>query len=121
MGDGWRIVGVTERGRLGESLTIPATHDGAQVTAVEARALEGCAALRRLTVQENIAFIPDGLFRSCARMSELVLTSPVPSATSVGDGLMDGVSFRIAVPAEAADDYRRSYFWQKYEAWIVEK
>ena len=119
--DGWCASGLTDAGRAAASLTVPASWQGAPVTAVSADLFQGCAQLREVTVQANIHALPDGLFSGCGRLERLVLRNSSPSSVTVGDGLTRGASFTIAVPAGAADSYRLSYFWQRYAEWIVEE
>ena len=75
--------------------------------------------LKELTIQPNISDLWDGFAHGCIRLKRIILTGEEPSAYSVGDGLMDGASFLIQVPAAALDAYRRNYSWQKYEPWLT--
>ena len=116
---GWCVSGLTDAGRAAETLTVPATWQGEAVTALADDLFHDCAQLREVVIQANIHALPDGLFRGCGSLERLVLRDGTPTACTVGDGLMDGASFLIAVPAGQAESYRLSYFWQRYAAWIV--
>lgn len=118
-GNGWIIDGVTPDGQRQEALILPATHGGQPVTGMTATALHGCTRLKALTVQPNISTLWDGFADGCVSLQRVILTGERPSDYSVGDGLMGSTQFLIQVPAVALDNYRRSYSWQKYEAWIV--
>lgn len=118
-GDGWIIDGVTPDGQQQEALILPTTHGGQPVTGMTAAALHGCTRLNTLTVQPNISTLWDGFADGCVSLQRVILTGERPSDYSVGGGLMGSTQFLIQVPAAALDNYRRSYSWQKYEAWIV--
>ena len=116
---GWQISGLTEAGRAASSLTVPTTWQGKPVTGLDAALFHDCTQLREVVIQANIHALPDGLFRGCTRLSRLVLRDGTPTGCTVGEGLTDGASFLIVVPAAQADSYRLSYFWQRYAEWIV--
>lgn len=117
--EGWVITSLTAQGMEQEALALPTSHGGRPVTGMDAGALHHSTALRELTVHPNIPSLWDGFAQGCLRLQRVILTGEAPSAYSVGDGLMDGASFLIQVPAAALDAYRRSYAWQKYEPWLI--
>lgn len=114
---GWRLSGLTEEGKSAQKLVLPTRHEGLPVIGMADGLLHGMAALETVTVQPNIGLLPDDMFSGCAALRRVILTGK-PSAYSVGDAWMRGASFVICVPEEQLDAYRRSYFWQRYEAWM---
>ena len=116
---GWIAEGLTGEGRAKTELVVPTHYRGEPVTGVDPGLFAGNTNLVRITLQPNAGTLYDGMFQGCAGLRELVLTGERPSDYAVGDGLMDGARFMIYVPAVAVDSYRRSYFWQTYDAWLL--
>lgn len=117
--DGWIIAGLTQEGTQQERLILPTSHGSLPITGMDAAVLQNHTMLKELTIQPNISDLWDGFAHGCIRLKRIILTGEEPSAYSVGDGLMDGASFLIQVPAAALDAYRRNYSWQKYEPWLT--
>ena len=116
---GWIAEGLTAGGRAAAELTVPTRWQGEPVIGIAPDLFAGNDRLVRITLQPNAGVLYDGMFRGCNRLRELVLTGERPSDYAVGDGLMDGARFMIYVPADAVDSYRRSYFWQAYDAFLL--
>ena len=116
---GWIISGLTEKGLTAQALILPVSLEGQSVVGIAADALTGAAALREVTIQENIGTLYDGMFSGCARLEKVILTGESPSAYTVGDGLLEGAEFLICVKASALDSYRRHYSWQRYSAYLI--
>lgn len=115
---GWVLTGLTEQGRLARALVLPTRYSGLPVVGISEGALRDCTALQSVTVQPNIAMLPDGMFRGCTALRTVRLTG-LPSDYSVGDDWMQGAAFAVRVPPDRLDAYRRSYSWQRYEAWLL--
>lgn len=117
-GDGVCLKGVTGQGAACAALTIPAMVDGQAVTQLAPGMFDGCAALRRVTVQQNITALPDGLFAGCPALQEIALCESDPARLAVGAALLDGAQAdcTLLVPAAAYTDYCLSYAWSPYAA-----
>lgn len=118
LGNGWQITGLTERGRSAQTLTLPTHYDGLPVTAYAPDLFHDDTGLQEVTIQPNLRLLHDGSFSGCTTLRRLILTGEDPDRTAVGEGLMEGASFQIFVPADALEGYRRSYGWQQYEPWL---
>ena len=116
---GWVAEGLTVEGRAETELVVPTHYQGNPVTGMDPGLFVGNTNLVRITLQPNAGTLYDGMFRGCNRLRELVLTGERPSDYAVGDGLMDGARFMIYVPKSAVDSYRRNYFWQAYDAYLL--
>ena len=115
---GWIAEGLSVKGQAASALIVPTYYEGAPVIGISEDLFAGNTTLVRVTLQPNIGMLPDGMFRGCSGLRELILTGS-PSDYTVGDGLREGAQFMIYVPADAADSYRRNYFWQKYESYLL--
>lgn len=116
---GWIAERLTAEGQAAAELTVPTRYQGEPVTGIDRDLFAGNTAIVRITLQPNAGTLHDGMFRGCTGLRELILTGEQPSDYSVGDGLMDGARFMIYVPGSAEDNYRRNYFWQAYDAWLL--
>lgn len=111
---GWQITGLTEAGKTRTELTLPTRWQDRPVTGFEAGAFSASEVLQRLVIQPNIRALPDGAFRGCAMLEQVVLQQDDPAALLVGRNLLEGASCRIVVPADAYDRYCLSYSWSAY-------
>ena len=118
-GDGWVVEGLTTEGMAVTELTVPTHYLGEPVVGMDPGLFAGNTALTKITLQPNVGILYDGMFQGCTALRELVLTGDRPSDYAVGDGLMEGARFMVYVPAPALDSYRRDYFWQAYDAWLL--
>ena len=116
---GWVAEGLTDEGRAKTELVVPTHYQGEPVTGIDQNLFAGNTAIVRITLQSNAGTLYDGMFRGCSRLRELILTGERPSDYAVGDGLMNGARFMIYVPDGAVDNYRRNYFWQAYDAYLL--
>ena len=116
---GWVAEGLTVEGHAAAELIVPTRYQGEPVTGIDPNMFAGNTAIIRITLQPNVGILYDGMFRGCTRLRELILTGERPSDYAVGDGLMDGARFMIYVPDSAVVSYRRNYFWQAYDAWLL--
>ena len=116
---GWIAEGLTAEGQAAAELIVPTHYQGEPVIGIAPGLFTGNTNLVRITLQPNAGLLYDGMFRGCTGLRELVLTGERPSGYAVGDGLMDGARFVIYVPDSAVDNYRRNYFWQAYDAWLM--
>lgn len=115
---GWRITGLTGKGKTAQNLIVPVSKDGKPVEAMDETLLVNHAHLREITIQANIGILYDGMFRGCAGLQRLILTA-APTAYTAGSGLRDGADFIIQVPADQIDAYRRHYTWQRYSSYLL--
>ena len=116
---GWIVEGLTDEGWSAATLVVPTHYQGEPLVGIAEDLFAGNTIVARITLQPNVGTLYDGMFRGCTGLRELVLTGEQPSAYAVGDGLMDGARFMIYVPGSAVDNYRRNYFWQAYDAWLL--
>lgn len=119
--DGYKIISLTEHGKSANALTVPISHSGKPVVDFAANTFQNHSALRELTIQPNIHWLYDDMLTGCEELRYLYLENSIPEQTAVGEHLLSGVSLQIIVPSGARDSYTRSYRWQKYEPWILEK
>lgn len=114
--DGTIVTGLTPEGRRRTELTVPGEIEGQVVTSIDAQTFQGAAQLTRVTIQENITSLPDGLFAGCHSMQEVRLLQERPSRLLVGQALLDDApdSCQILVPEGAYTDYCVSYAWSAY-------
>ncbi len=113
---GLRLTGLTSEGQQRTELTVPGTIDGQPVTELSAEMFAQSRALRKVTIQENISALPDGLFEGCTSLQEVVLIQPDPGKLAVGRELLRGAaaSCRLSVPADSYERYVLSYAWSSY-------
>lgn len=116
--NGWFINGLSETGQKETGLILPCIYEGEPVTGISDTLFAGNQLLQSVTFQPNISVLYDGMFDDCSSLKQLVLTGEDPSSYTVGDGLLEGGNFLIYVPENALDQYRRNYFWQKYDSWL---
>ncbi len=109
-GENLVITGVTDEGVAREELTLPTEYEGRKVAAVRARSLEGCTALRRVSVQGGM-ILYDGCFEGCSTLREIMLLAE-PSEITAGRDLLRGTDAMLYT--EYADDYRLDYSWGLY-------
>lgn len=103
---GWRISGLTESGLARTELTVPAAYDGLPVVGFTADALAGAAVLERLRLPESIESLPDGLFRECPALTQLILEHR-GQPCSVTEHTFDSAGqVKVFVPSEAYSMYR---------------
>lgn len=106
---GYRISGLTEAGLSETQLTAPSVYMGRPVVGFTADALEKATALQLLRLPESIAELPDGLFRGCQSLTQLILehrTRPCGVSAHTFDGA-DRV--KILVPYETFPLYRDGF------------
>lgn len=115
---GWRITGLTDKGKTVQNLIVPVSRDGKPVEAMDEAVFVGQTHLRQITIQANIHTLYDGMFHGCAGLQRLILTA-APTAYTAGSGLRDGTDFIIQVPADQMDAYRRHYTWQQYSSFFI--
>ncbi|MGX8699492.1 MAG: hypothetical protein ACSW8F_06135, partial [bacterium] len=84
-GEGWRVTGVE---RDAPALTVPTLREGKPVLAVAAGAFAG-SVVERITLPPGLT-LEDGCFAGAERLKEILLLSPDPAATRVGQRLLDG-------------------------------
>lgn len=116
---GWVAEGLTDGGRTKTELVVPTHYQGELVTGIDRDLFAGNTTIVQITLQPNVRTLYDGMFRGCSRLQKLILTGEQPSDYAVGNGLMDGARFMIYVPDCAVNNYRRNYFWQTYDAYLL--
>ena len=118
-GNGYRIIGVNEKGKQKSQLTIPAFYQEKKVNGIKAETFEETALLRRIIVQENLQTLPDYLFSKCTGLREIVLRHTSPQDISVGYHLLAGTTAYISVPKSAKSAFENNYFWGYYAEKMV--
>ena len=108
-GDGLTVTGLTAEGLLREALTVPA-----DVLTFTSDAFSGADRLRTLTLQDGLRVIPDGAFRDCPALKEIILLQDDPGKCTVGGGLLGGTDALVYVPADRYGSYCTNYFWAAY-------
>ena len=103
---GYRISGLTQSGLARTELTVPAAYEGKPVAGFAADALSGAAVLEQLRLPESIESLPDGLFRECPALTQLILEHR-SQPCSVTEHTFDGAGqVKVFVPSEAYSLYR---------------
>jgi len=115
IGEAWRVTGLTDAGRTQKTLTIPATADGLPVTMLAEGALKSDALLS-LAVEQNVAFLPDGVFSGCPALREIHLRTSHPEMLATGRGLLADTDALVYVPQDAFAAYAVNYFWSVHAA-----
>lgn len=111
---GWQVTGLTEEGAARTHLTVPTQWQDQPVTGLAAGAFSASEVLQTLVIQPNIRALPDGAFRGCPALEQVVLQQKDPAALLVGRNLLDGSACQIVVPADSYDRYCLSYSWSAY-------
>ena len=103
---GYQISGLTEAGLARTELTVPAAYEGKPVAGFTADALSGAAVLEQLRLPESIESLPDGLFRECPALTQLILEHK-SQPCSVTEHTFDGAGqVKVFVPSDAYALYR---------------
>lgn len=103
---GYRISGLTQSGLVRTELTVPAAYEGRPVVGFTTDALAGAVVLEQLRLPESIESLPDGLFRECPVLTQLILEhrSQPCSVTEHTFDFADQV--KVFVPSEVYSMYR---------------
>lgn len=105
-GGGYVVSGLTQAGLAQSRLTVPASFEGKPVVGIEARALDGAAALEELRLPETVESLPDGAFSDCPALTRLVLEH-TRRLCRITERTFEGApQVRVYVPAEAYPLYR---------------
>ena len=103
---GWRISGLTGSGLARAELTVPAAYEGRPVVGFTPDALSGAASLTELRLPESVESLPNGLFRDCPALTQLILEHR-SQPCSVTEHTFDGAGqVKVFVPSEAYPMYR---------------
>ena len=106
---GYRISGLTGSGLARTELTAPAVYDGRPVVGFTANALAGASTLEQLRLPESIESLPDGLFRECPALTQLILEHR-NQPCSVTEHTFDFAGqVKVFVPSEAYTMYRDGF------------
>lgn len=108
--DGVIITGVTQEGKMRETLTFPQEHGGKKITAVQAGSLKECENLSTVYVYGGITLY-DGCFSGCNTLQKIILLGN-PSEITAGRDLLRGTDAFLY--AEDEDSYRLDYSWAQY-------
>ncbi len=83
----WSVTGIG--GFSGSELVIPATYQGAPVTAIGDRAFFVCSNLTSVVIPETVTSIGEWAFSSCSNLTSIVIPEGV---ASIGEWAFDGCS-----------------------------
>ena len=119
--NGLVAVSLTEEGKRREEIVFPASHEGRTVMGFRPEVFAGDTLLRKLTLQENVRLAEDGSFLGTTSLEKIVLRQSIPSACSVGKGLLEGTDALIYVPEGRLGAYRTDYFWSVHASRIREE
>lgn len=117
LNDGYyTVTGLTEKGRAKSELTLPYQVNGIYINAFTAQVFAGNTAVESITIQKNIASLPDGCFSGCSALRKVYLEHAEPADIAVGYGLFEGASgfCTVYVPQEALAKFTNNYFWGRY-------
>lgn len=103
---GYRISGLTPLGLEQTELSIPAAYEGRPVVGMTEDALVSATVLVQLRVPESVEELPDGVFRECKALRQLILEHR-KQPCSVTAHTFDGADqVQIFVPEEIYSLYR---------------
>lgn len=120
-GEGYRIHGLTQAGKLREELILPSRYRGLPVIGFRADTFAFHDGIRQITVYSNIMLIEDGSFDGCVNLERIILKNEFPQTCSVGRDLLKGTNARIVVPQGAFSAYATNYFWAQHMERIEEE
>lgn len=106
---GYRISGLTETGLEQTDLMIPAAYEGRPVVGMTADALAGATRLQRLRIPESVEELPDGVFRECTALLQLILEHRNQPCTVTRHTFDGADQIQIYVPEEAYAMYRDGF------------
>lgn len=102
----YRVAGVTEEALDKTKLTVPGSYDGLPVVGFTEDALAEATKLEELWLPDSIESLPDNLFRSCGKLTRLMLEHTSGLCT-VTEHTFDGADqILIHVPEETYALYR---------------
>lgn len=110
--NGTLIVGLTEKGKLQKSLSIPSS-----VYAFTAEVFQNNQIIEEITLPASIRILYDGSFSGADSLKKLVILGSNPERISVGYSLLEGAdSCKIYVKKEAFSAFSSNYYWGHYAA-----
>ena len=112
--DGYRIIGLTDKGKERGQLTVPVSHDGRSVAAISADTFSEAEKLKSIVFQENIKSLPDYMFTECRALEKLKLMHSSPTDISVGYHLLAGTAAMVYVREDLKNTFKNNYFWGYY-------
>ena len=118
-GNYYIIDGLTPAGEEKTGLIVPCQVNGLYVKGFEASVFADHAKVEEITLQENIASVPNFSFRGCGKLKKNILTHTAPSELSVGYDFLSGTNAKIYVPGEHVNAFINDYLWGYYERKIV--
>ncbi len=86
VGDGYQLLSVRPNGNT--EITVPAAHEGLQVTSIGAEAFKNCSGVKSIVLPETVTAIENKAFSGCAALEKLSL--PI-GATSYGESVFYGL------------------------------
>ena len=86
VGDGYQLVSVAANGNT--AITVPAAHEGLEVTSIGAEAFKDCAGVKSITLPETVTAIGNKAFSGCSSLETLTLPS---GATNYGESAFYGL------------------------------
>ena len=112
--DGYRIIGLTDKGKERGQLTVPVSHDGRSVAAISADTFSEAEKLKSIVFQENIKSLPDYMFTECRSLEKIKLIHSSPGDISVGYHLLAGTAAAVCVREDLKNTFKNNYFWGYY-------
>lgn len=107
----YAISGLTELGRVADTLTVPVAYQNRRVTMISASALSGMTA-RKLIITEDtsVRTIADGAFSNTPTLSELWIYY-LNDEDIIPPNSFSGVAFDFKVHVPEGSAYSSGYFW----------
>lgn len=87
------ITGLTDTGKMAESITIPAVIEGKNVISVDRGAFNESSSVKEVIIEEGIASIGENAFFNCYRLEKVSVPA---SITYVGTNVFKGTAFEKA-------------------------
>ena len=87
-----------------------------QLTTIKANAFKDCTNLQELTLISGITTIEDYAFKNCSGLTQITVNNTTPP--SIGNGVFDGSTCNIYVPAASVNTYKNASGWSAYSSRI---
>jgi len=112
---GYVITALTDKGRQKDSIIVPYSYNGINITSFYADVFAENKNITEITLQENIRALYDECLSGCTSLKKLILKQSDPEKISVGYSLLSGAEeCRIYVKKQAFSSYSTNYYWGHY-------
>lgn len=120
-GQSYAIVGVKDEYKNMEEVILPSTHEGKNVTTIEADAFYGCINLKRIHIGLTYRTFEGYAFNGCIGLERIYLYETEGNKLSPSsDGLLKGeVGRNVKIYIPEGSNYATGYTWENYSGYFV--